>query len=206
MEMTDRLSWAWIQATSCCDGKFEMIWQQRHRNDVSLLFYYCPNFHLISWDKLYTLSITRSVKFAGYIWEACNGQINFMNSDEIIPWGFQETAGKFSVKRKLFDFSWGFCQIWRHTLQHYSSAFLCHTDFIPGRSCLDVPVGRKCSACNGSRILPWTTVSLWSVSPSLPLNCSETPRTGRNRPCGAIDIQEYHSGIHCFWWFAHVIL
>lgn len=74
-----------------------------------------------------------------------------MNSDEIIPWGFQETAGNFSIKRGDYLISLGlfFGQIWRHTLQHYSSTFLCHADFIPDRSCLDVPVGRKCSACNG---------------------------------------------------------
>lgn len=34
-------------------------------------------------------------------------------------------------------------------MQQSSSAFLWRTDFIPDRSCLGVPVGRKCSACNG---------------------------------------------------------
>lgn len=75
------------------------IRQQRHRNGVSLLLSYLPNFHLISWDKYYTLSITRSGTFSGYIWKACSSWINFMNSDEIIPWGFQETARTFSIKR-----------------------------------------------------------------------------------------------------------
>lgn len=125
MEMTDRHSWAWIQATSCCDGKFEVMRQQRHRNGVSLLCYY-QHFHLISWDKLYTLCITRSVKASGYIWKACSSRINFMNSDEIIPWGFQETAGKFSIKKGLFDFSGGFLKS-RDILSNTTPIHFCAT-------------------------------------------------------------------------------
>lgn len=53
------------------------------------------------------LSITRSVKFAGYIWKACNSRITLINTDVIIPWGFQETAGKYAIKRELFDSSGG---------------------------------------------------------------------------------------------------
>lgn len=159
-------------------------WSGNSDTEMAFPFYYVINqiFHLISWDELHTLSITRSVKFVGCIWEACNSRINFMRSDEIIPWGFQETAGKFSIKKRgLFDFSRGFCQIWRHTLQHYSGTFLCHADFIPDRSCLDVPVGRKCSACNG--LAPEFLHELKYLSeafyPSLPLNCSKTPRPWR---------------------------
>ena len=90
-----------------------------------------------------------------------------MNSDKIIPWGFQETAGNFSIKRDYFISVGGWvgggdCQIWRHTLHHYSSTFLCHADFIPDRSCLDVPVGRKCSACNG--LAPENSSKSYSLS------------------------------------------
>lgn len=70
-----------------------------------------------------------------------------MNSDEIIPWGFSETAGKISIKRDYL-ISLRFSSL-EAFLQLYPSTFLCHADFIPDRSCLDVPVGRKCSACNG---------------------------------------------------------
>lgn len=71
-------------------------------------------------------------------------------------------------------------------MQHYSSTFLCHADFIPDRSCLDVPVGRKCSACNGlaPEFLHELQYLSEAFSSSLPLNCSKTPRPWRTRPCG----------------------
>lgn len=62
-------------------------------------------------------------------------------------------------------------------LQHCSSTFLCHINVIPDRSCLDVPVGRKWSACNGLApellhglqysLLPlsyWKTIKPWRTS------------------------------------------
>lgn len=81
-------------------------WSGNSDTEMAFPFYYVINqiFHLISWDELHTLSITRSVKFVGCIWEACNSRINFMRSDEIIPWGFQETAGKFSIKKGIIWF------------------------------------------------------------------------------------------------------
>lgn len=119
---------------------------------MAFFFYYVVNqiavwFHEIS--STHFLSQDQCVKFSDYILEACSSRIHFMNSDEIIPWGFQETAERFSIERDLFNFTEGFSQIWKHTLHHYSGTFLCDADFIPDRSCLDVPVGRKCSACNG---------------------------------------------------------
>lgn len=99
---------------------------------------------------------------------------------------FQEAAGKFSIKRDdlisvgVFVISGGFA------LQHYSSTFLCHTDFIPDRSCLDVPVGRKCSACNGlaPEFFYELEVCLIRFSPSLPPNCNKTPWPWGTGPCG----------------------
>lgn len=102
---------------------------------------YQPHF-LILREKVDTLSVARSEKFSGYILEACDTRINFTKCDEIIPLGFQETAGKFSIKRGSFDFS-------RGRLCNSSPVHFCAMHFIPDRSCLDVPVERKCSACNG---------------------------------------------------------
>lgn len=116
-------------------------------------------------------------------WEACSSPINFINSDEIIPWGFQENSWGKIFNKKVgiiwFHFGWwwwwwrggglgggGFVKSGDILCNTTSSTFLCHADFIPDRSCLDVPVGRKCSACNGlAPIPPWTTVSLWSIFP-----------------------------------------
>lgn len=55
-------------------------------------------------------------------------------ADEIMPQGILNIPLKF----ELFFFS-----------GILSPNTLCHIDFIPGRSCLEVPVGRKCRACNG---------------------------------------------------------
>lgn len=160
-------------------------WSGNSDTEMVFPFYYVTN-QIFIWSREISSSITRSVKCSGYVWQACSSRINFVNSDEIIPWGFQETAGKFSIKKGIIWFLWGFCQIWRHTLQHYSSTFLCHADFIPDRSCLDVPVGRKCSACNGlaPEFLHELQYFSEAFSPSLPLNCSKTPRPWRTRPCG----------------------
>lgn len=84
-------------------------WSGNSDTEMVFPFYYVIN-QIVIWSRKISSSITRSVKFSGYIWEACNSRINSMNSDEIIPWGFQETAGKFSIKKGLFDFRGGFYQ------------------------------------------------------------------------------------------------
>lgn len=139
--------------------------------------------------------------FTGDIWEACkqSNQLHELWWDHSL--GFSRNSWAIFNKKRLFDFTG------RHTLQNYSSTFMCHVDFIPDRSCLDVPVGRKCSACNG--LAPEFLYELQYISeafpPSLPLNWSKNPRPWRRRPCGQ-QMCENTNTIHCFWWFAHIIL
>lgn len=145
-------------------------------------------FHLISWDKLCTLFYHRISE----VFRLFLGSMQQSNQFHELWWdhslGFLRSSWEIFNKKAWFDFTGGFCHIWRHTLQHYSSTFLCHADFIPDRSCLDVPVGRKCSACNGlaPEFLYERDISLKYSSP-LPLNYSKTLR---NQAMWATDAQE----------------
>lgn len=161
-------------------------------------------FHLISWDKRHThLPSQDQWSFQAKLVEHASNWINFMNSDEIIPLGFQETTWTFSIKKGPFDFSGGFVKSWG---LHYPGTFLCHADFIPDRSCLDVPVRRKCSACNGLALLFLYELQYISKAfpPSLPLSCKQDMKTLKSQAMWPINAWEYQWNIH--WWFAHEIL
>lgn len=95
----------------------KMIKQKESNTEMmsSLLFlfflvYSSTHFHLILWNELSVLSITRSVKFQATFRKTCSSQINFMNPDEIIPCGevfevegeiFKKQLGSFFETKKV---------------------------------------------------------------------------------------------------------
>lgn len=197
--MMDRLSWAWVQATSCCDGKIEMTRQQQHRNGVS---------HFIGLFTKFVSGIVRQDLHAFFhkISKVCRLYLESMQQSNHFNkhWcdhsmGFSRNSWEIFNKKGIIWYHW------RHTLQHYSSTFLCHTVFIPDRSCLDVPVGKKCSACNGldPELLHQLQYLSEAFSPSLPVNSSKTPTLWGTRPCGK---WMYENTNQVFVVFADVIL
>lgn len=157
-----------------------MIRQQRHRNGVS---------HFIGLLTKFLSDLVRQGLHAFYhkiskVFRLYLGSMQQSNQFHELWWdhslGFSRNSWEIFNKRGIIWFQW------RHTLQHESSTFLCHADFIPDRSCLDVAVGRKCSACNGlaPEFLHELQCRSEAFSPSLPLNCNKTPGPFRTRPCG----------------------
>lgn len=106
-------------------------WSGKSDTEMAFPFYYLIN-QIFNWSREISsahLLSREQLRFSGNIWKACGSQINFMNSDEIIPWGFWRGSWEIFNKKGWFDFSGSFCHIWRQILQHYSTTFLCHADF-----------------------------------------------------------------------------
>lgn len=164
MNMTDRLSSAWVQAISCCNEKFENDQVEATQKWRFLFFIIKFVANIRRWAQ----NVCNHLKKESLETILANpAAVYIINPDRIIPWGLQEPYGKLSTSKDdsnsvgdatvIYLF---FSQL-KASFTYYSTTFLCHTDFIPDRSCLDVPVGRKCSVCNG--LTPRSLCVNWSI-------------------------------------------